>query len=77
MPEMANYPGAPRWVKVFGGILVVLILMVVLVRLTGAGGHGPGRHIPFGEPAGQTAPSDATEEHLAPDRGHTMPEGGH
>jgi hypothetical protein len=36
------YPGVPRWVKVFGIIaLVVLVLFVVLLF---TGGHGPGRH---------------------------------
>jgi hypothetical protein len=32
----------PRWVKVFGVIALVLLLLLVIALLTG--GHGPGRH---------------------------------
>jgi len=32
----------PRWVKVFGVIALVLLLLFVIALL--AGGHGPGRH---------------------------------
>lgn len=74
----SGYPGAPRWVKVFGMILGALILLVVVLRLTGVGGrHGPGRHLPSGEPAAQTAPSGTTEKPASAERGHTVPEGGH
>jgi hypothetical protein len=39
--------GTPRWVKLFGIILVVIILMFGILQLTNLGGeHGPGRHIP-------------------------------
>lgn len=37
---------APRWVKVFGVIVVVLILLIGIMML--GGGHGPGAHIPSG-----------------------------
>lgn len=33
----------PRWVKVFGVIVVTLILLVIVMLL--AGGHGPGAHM--------------------------------
>jgi hypothetical protein len=33
----------PRWVKVFGIIGGVVVLLVVFMLFTG---HGPGRHIP-------------------------------
>lgn len=36
--------GTPRWVKVFGIVLVILILMLGAMSLLG--GHGPGAHIP-------------------------------
>ena len=39
--------GAPRWVKVFGVIALVLVALVVVLLLLGGGpggGHGPGRH---------------------------------
>ena len=33
---------APRWVKVFGGVLIVLLLLFVVMHLAGGGfrGHG-------------------------------------
>ncbi|MBI4591459.1 MAG: hypothetical protein HY725_21745 [Candidatus Rokubacteria bacterium] len=41
-------PPTPRWVKVFGiiGIVVVLLVVAVLLFGGGPGGHGPGRHTP-------------------------------
>jgi hypothetical protein len=40
------YAGTPRWVKVFGTIaLVVILLFVTLLFTRGPGGHGPHRHI--------------------------------
>ena len=39
-------PGMPRWVKITGLVVGVLILVIVLVTLTGlAGDHGPARHL--------------------------------
>lgn len=35
--------GTPRWVKVFGVISLVVVLLFVIRLLTG-GDHGPGRH---------------------------------
>ncbi|MPZ24520.1 MAG: hypothetical protein GEU28_13535 [Dehalococcoidia bacterium] len=54
-------PSTPRWVKVFGVIALVLVLLVVGVLLFGGGEHGPGRHGPSGGTGGQTAPSSAIE----------------
>lgn len=34
--------GTPRWVKVFGIITIVVILLFVVLLLVG--GHNPGRH---------------------------------
>ncbi len=57
MADRPPYPGTPRWVKVFGIILIVLALLVVIIMFTGVGGeHGPGRHIPSGAPGGHTPP---------------------
>ena len=37
--------GAPRWVKIFGIIILIVALLVAVMVLTGIGGeHGPGRH---------------------------------
>ncbi|HEX8935365.1 MAG TPA: hypothetical protein VF788_14475 [Pseudonocardiaceae bacterium] len=38
-------PSTPRWVKVFGIIVGVLVLVFVILLFTrGPGGHGPGMH---------------------------------
>ena len=43
MADLPSYPGAPRWVKVFGIIVIALVLLLLIVRLTGhvppEGGH--------------------------------------
>jgi hypothetical protein len=46
MAEPPPYPGAPRWVKVFGTIVIVVVLLFVGLLVTrGPGGHhGPGMH---------------------------------
>jgi hypothetical protein len=37
--------GIPRWMKVIGIIVALLVLLVVIVELTGLdAGHGPSRH---------------------------------
>jgi hypothetical protein len=56
---MADPPtGTARWVKVFGIIaLVVVLLFVILMFIRGPGdGHGPGLHTPSDETTGQTPP---------------------
>jgi hypothetical protein len=35
--------GTPRWVKVFGLVALVLVLLFIILMLTG---HSPGRHMP-------------------------------
>lgn len=47
-----TYPGTPRWVKVFGIVVLVLILLVAGVMVAGGGQHGPRRHMPAGAPSG-------------------------
>jgi hypothetical protein len=69
---MANrppYPGTPRWVKVFGIIAIVLVLLIGIMLLTG---HGPGRHTPSGDAGGQAPRSSVTviEDHASPGGGH-------
>ena len=49
LPEMAdgtNDERTPRWVKIFGAVALVGVVLVVVLLLTGrgGGGHGPGRH---------------------------------
>lgn len=52
--------GMPRWVKVFG-IIVALLVVLVAAMILLSGGHGPGRHAQPGAAADQAALSpDAT-----------------
>jgi hypothetical protein len=43
-PDSNGDTGTPRWVKIFGIIGLVLILLVVIMMFIGGGDHGPGRH---------------------------------
>jgi hypothetical protein len=36
--------GTPRWVKVFGLVAFVLVVLIVVMLIAGRGGHGPSRH---------------------------------
>jgi hypothetical protein len=46
-PDPGSNTSAPRWVKMFVVIALVLVLLVVVVMFTGVGGeHGPGGHTP-------------------------------
>jgi hypothetical protein len=60
--------GTPRWVKVFGVIALVVVVLFVVLLLVRGGEHGPGRHSPGGG-------SDAPGEHTGPPPGvtHTQP----
>lgn len=54
-PDRGATDRAPRWVKVFGIIALVLVLLMFIAMLTG---HGPGRHMPHGgRPADHTPPA--------------------
>jgi hypothetical protein len=53
-PDLGSPTRAPRWVKVFGIIAVVLVLLFVISALAG-GGHGPGRHM-GGHPPASSVP---------------------
>lgn len=58
-PDHGSTTGAPRWVKVTGIIVGVLILTFVVLQFVGPdGGHGPGRHGDVGEvtPGGEDRP---------------------
>lgn len=52
------YRGTPGWVKAFGILAVLLILLVAFILITGLGGpHGPQRHAQAG--AGAAVPTVA------------------
>jgi hypothetical protein len=36
-------PPTPRWVKVFGGVALAVVVLFLILLVVG-GGHGPGRH---------------------------------
>jgi hypothetical protein len=58
--ETGDDTGTPRWVKVFGTvILVVVVLFLILMFTRGPGGrrHGPGLHTPSADTRGQTLPA--------------------
>jgi hypothetical protein len=43
-PANRQKPGTPRWVKAFGIVLMIAIVLAVAVILVGGGQHGPGIH---------------------------------
>ena len=56
-------PGVPRWVKVSGVVIAILVLVLVAVMVIGGGEHGPSRHASgqYGGQVSHTAlPDDAT-----------------
>ena len=74
-PDRGPTTGTPRWVKVFGIIVLALVLLVGIMMLFGDGEHGPGLHTPSGGVGSQTSPSSVTESGGV--GGHTPPAGGH
>ena len=52
-PSHRSTRGTPRWVKVFGIIALVLVLLFVISLLAGVR-HGPGLHAPSGDAGGDT-----------------------
>jgi hypothetical protein len=45
--DQESTEGTPRWVKVFGGVALGVVLVLAVLHLTGIGGqHGPGSHLP-------------------------------
>jgi hypothetical protein len=46
-PGGVSAPGMPGWVKAFGIVAIVLILVVIAVQLLFGIQHGPGLHAPL------------------------------
>ena len=55
-PDRGDDTRTPRWVKAFGIITLLVVLVFVVLMLAGGGDHGPGRHFPTGGAGGQTPP---------------------
>ncbi len=60
-PVRGPATGTPRWVKVSGIVVLVLILLLAVSLVAIGGDHGPGRHASSeGGPAGRTPSSELT-----------------
>jgi hypothetical protein len=69
----------PRWVKVFGIIVIVLVLLFVISMLAGVR-HGPGMHTPSGDAGGHIPPFSVMEDDTPSGSdfaGYTSPEAGY
>ncbi len=58
-PDRGSPPSTPRWVKVFGIIALVVVLLVAIMLISG---HGPGRHMHGADLGGYTPPSSVTAQ---------------
>jgi hypothetical protein len=56
-PDTGDGTGRPRWVKVFGIIVLIVILLLVILKFTTGVGMDGGEH----GPVGQAPPSSVTE----------------
>lgn len=43
-PQRPHAPRTPRWVKVAGIVIALLVALLVVGLLVSGGQHGPGRH---------------------------------
>jgi hypothetical protein len=66
--EREAITGTPRWVKVFGIIALVVVVLFVVVLVIRGGEHGPSRHTSKG---GSTMSSGVVAEHARPPSGIT------
>ena len=46
MSDLKTTTSTPRWVKVSGIVVLILVLLVVAIMFISGGEHGPGRHLP-------------------------------
>jgi hypothetical protein len=71
-----NTGSTPRWVKLSGIVVLVLVLLFVVIMLIAGGSHGPGRHSGLGStrafdlaqlgwPPGGALPQGPVPERLA------------
>jgi hypothetical protein len=69
-PDRGSTTGTPRWVKVFGIIFLIVVLLFFFELFTSGPHRGPGDHTPSGVSGGQTPPSSVIEDHAPPGGGH-------
>ena len=48
-------PGTPRWVKVFGIITLIVLILFAILTVAGGSRHGPSRHMRHGDTAQQSS----------------------
>lgn len=80
MADPSVYRGTPRWVKIFGIIAIVLVVLYIILHVAGVGGrHGPGRHSGSGDVSGPVPPFSVIDDHGASRgvRDYRMSEVGH
>ncbi|QUW23316.1 hypothetical protein JSQ81_07215 [Sporosarcina sp. Marseille-Q4063] len=46
MSDRKSTTSTPRWVKVSGIVVIILVLLVIAIMIISGGEHGPGRHLP-------------------------------
>jgi len=70
-PDRESTTGTPRWVKVFGIIALVVVLLFVILLFTRGpgGGHGPSRHT-LDQSQEQVIDTDDGGGQAPPERGH-------
>lgn len=56
----------PRWVKVFGIVVIVLIVVFVVAQIISGGNHEPSQHLPSHNAVVNTPASSITEVPTAP-----------
>ena len=70
-PTVADTPpGVPRWVKVSGAVMLLIVVVLVVSKLAGVE-HGPGRHSGSSDPPAQTTPAGTGGGHTGPPPGVT------
>lgn len=55
--DSESAPGVPRWVKVFGVVTVIVVLLAIVAMILAGGKHGPGRHLHGANAAASQLPS--------------------
>lgn len=70
-PDRESTTGTPRWVKVFGIIALVVVLLFFFELFTQGPHRGPSDHTPSGGSGDQTPPSSVIEDHAPPGGDHS------